>query len=115
MIEVMCPQDIEKITSPVVQTYLHKRFKEIGYVIDPEIEGYFIYVPDFAQLHQTQDLTYLILPSIEEGLFDRPEGISITGDIVEVSLLFNNEFLISLVFYRLSPGEFEIITKENEK
>lgn len=115
MIEVMCPNDIGKISSPEIRAYLHKRFKEIGYPLIPHIEGYFLYVQDFSLLYESHVLKHLILPSIAEGLFDKIEGVTVDGDILEVSLLFNNEFLMSLVFFGLDEMSLEIMTKEKRQ
>jgi len=114
MIEVMTPNDIEEINVPEVQAYLYKRFKEIAYTLIPQIEGYFLYVEDFSLLYESHQLMHIILPSIEEALFDRLEGLSVEGDIVEVSLLFNNEFLISLVFKGLDQESLEVISGESK-
>ena len=114
IIEVMYPNDIDKISSPEIQAYLYKRFKEIDYSLIPHVEGYFLYVKDFSLLYESHNLNYLILPSIGEGLFDHIEGISVEDDIVEVSLLFNNEFLMSLVFNGSDEKSLEIVTKEKK-
>ena len=114
MIDVMNPNDIEKIDVPEVQAYLYKRFKEINYTLMPQIEGYFLFVEDFSLLYESHQLMHFILPSIKEGLFDRVEGVSVEGDIVEVSLLFNNEFLMSLIFKGLDQESLEVITKEEK-
>ncbi len=110
MVEVMHSSDIGKIRSPDVQ----KRFTEIDNRLIPQIEGYFLYVEDFSLLYESHQLKHFILPSIKEGLFDRVEGVSVEGDIVEVSLLFNNEFLMSLVFKGLDQESLEVITKEKQ-
>lgn len=115
MIEVMYPIDIEKINSSEIQAYLFKRFKEIDYSLMPHIEGYFLYVKEFSLLYERHRLKHFTLPSITEGLFDEVEGVSVEGDIVEVSILFNNEFLMSLVFNSLDEKSLEIITKEKKK
>ncbi len=112
MIEVMNTNDIEKIDVPEIQAYLYKRFKEIDYTLIPQIEGYFLYVEAFSLLLTRHRLKHLILPSIADGLFDRIEGVSVEGDIVEVSLLFNNEFFMSLVFNGLDEKSLEIVNKE---
>lgn len=114
MIEVMSTNDIGKIDSQEIRTYLHKRFKEIDYALTPNIEGYFLYVKEFTLLYVNHRLTHLVLPSIGEGLFDHVEGVSVEGGIVEVLLSFSNEFLISLVFSGLDEKSLEIITKEKE-
>ena len=60
-------------------------------------------------------LSYVTLPSISEGLFRNIEGITIKGDIVEVSLLFCNEFLLSVIFYRLNAKSLDLITKQSRQ
>ena len=112
MIEVMHPNDIEKIDVPELQVYLRKRFKEIDYTLIPHVEGYFLYVEDFSLLLESHRLKYLILPSLADGLFNDVEGVSEEGDIVEVSLLFNNEFLLSLIFKSIDQRNLSIIRGE---
>ena len=115
MIEVMTQSDIAKVDVLAVQTYLHKRFKELEYLLNPITEGYFIYVKDFTSLQVSHRLTYVTLPSIAEGLFRHIEGITIKEDIVEVSLLFNNEFLLSLIFYGLDANSLNLITNQSRE
>ncbi len=105
MVEIFQPQDVLDVSPISVQRYLLTRFTEIGYTLNPKSEGYFIYVDDFTELTQTQSLSYITLPSLEEGLFSSVEDITIKGDIVEVSLLFNNEFLLSLIFYKIDLAD----------
>ncbi len=115
MVEVMTQSDILKINLPQVQNYLERRFKELEYPLQPSTEGYFIYVEDFTALQVSHRLTFVTLPSIAEGLFRHIEAISIKDDIVEVSLLFNNEFLLSLIFYRLDTDSLNLITNQSRK
>jgi hypothetical protein len=112
MIEVMYPRDIEKINDPVVASYLHKRFQEMDHILHPQTEGYFLYVEEFSSLHQRHSQHYFTLPSIDEGLIDSVENVKIEGNIVEVSILFNNEFMMSLIFHNLTSEQLQIITKE---
>ncbi len=114
MIEVMHLRDVEKIDNPEVASYLHKRLQEIDHILHPQTEGYFLYVEEFTSLYKKNIQHYFVLPSIEEGLFERVESIDIQGDIVEISLLFNNEFMMSLIFYKLKQEYLEVITKENK-
>ena len=115
MIEVMTQSDILKINLPQVQNYLVTRFKELEYPLQPSTEGYFIYVEDFTSLQVRQHLTYVTLPSISEGLFRHIEAITIKDDIIEVSLLFNNEFLLSVIFYKLDDHSLDVITKQTRQ
>ena len=115
MIEVMYLRDIEKITDPEVESYLHKRFQEIAHTLHPQTEGYFLYVEDFNSLYQKNMQRYFTLPSIDEGLFERVEKVDRQGNIVEVSILFNNEFMMSLIFHNLTQEQLKIITKEETK
>jgi hypothetical protein len=112
MIEVFQMMDIANIGIGEVKDYLYRRFKEIGYELDPQREGYFVYVDDFSMLYEHHHLTYFTLPSLDEGLLNCIEAIDREDDLVEVSLLFNNEFLISLVFYKLQSSHLHILQKE---
>ncbi len=101
LFELFSLKEVEKLPHPVLKQYLKTRFKEIGGIKRPGVEGYFVYVEHFSALYQRNALRYVTLSSIAEGLFSNIEGISFKQDIVEVSLLFNNEFLLTLVFYQL--------------
>ena len=68
MVEIFQPQDVLDVSPISVQRYLLTRFTEIGYTLNPRSEGYFIYVDDFTELTQTQSLSHITLPSLEEGL-----------------------------------------------
>jgi len=114
MIEVMYLRNVEKIDNPEVTSYLQKRLQEIDHILHPQTEGYFLYVEEFTSLYKKNIQHYFTLPSIDEGLFDRVEKVDIQGLIVEVSILFNNEFMMSLIFYKLKQEYLEIITKENK-
>ena len=114
MIEVMYPRDIEKINNSEVASYLHKRFQEIDHTLHPQTEGYFLYVEEFSSLYKKNIQHYCVLPSIDEGLFDSVEKVDIQGLIVEVSLLFNNEFMMSLIFHNLTSEQLQIIRKEEK-
>ena len=115
MIEVMSKSDIVKVDVLPVQTYLHKRFKELKHPLEPSTEGYFVYVGDFTSLQGSHRLRYVTLPAISEGLFRNIEAVSIKDDIVEVSLLFNNEFLLSLIFYSLDINSLNLITNQSRQ
>ena len=112
MIEVMYLKDVDKIDNPEVANYLQKRFQEINHVPHPQSEGYFLYVENFSSLYEKRTQHYFVLPSIDEGLFERVEKVDIQGNIIEVSILFNNEFMISLILYNLPQEYLKIITKE---
>ena len=115
MVEIFQPQDVLDVSPISVQRYLLTRFTEIGYTLNPRSEGYFIYVDDFTELTQTQSLSHITLPSLENGLFSSVEDITIKGDIVEVSLLFNNEFLLSLIFYKIDDEDLAHIRGKEPK
>ena len=114
MIEVMYLRDAKKIDNPEVASYLRKRFKVIDHVLHPQTEGYFLYVEDFSSLYKNNIQHYFVLPSIDDGLFDSVENVDIQGSIVEVSLLFNNEFMMLLIFHNLTQEQLKIITKEKK-
>ena len=114
MVEVMYPRDIEKINDPEVASYLHKRFQEIDHALHPQTEGYFLYVEDFTSLYKKNIQHYFVLPSISEGLFDSVENVEVGNGVVEVSLLFNNEFMMSLIFHNLTSEQLQIIIKEEK-
>ncbi len=107
--ELFSAKDVERLPHPVLKPYLKERFKEIGGIKNPGIEGYFVYVDNFKLLYQRNALRYVTLSSMSEGLFRNIEGVTIKQDIVEVSLLFSNEFLLTLVFYRLDEESLSMI------
>jgi len=104
LVEIQRLTDIDKVHDLQVQQYLQKRFNEIQGIDTPVSEGYFVFVEDFKELYYRNNLQHTSLLSIDEGLFNNVEDIHIKHGIMEVSLLFNNEFLLSLVFYRPDPS-----------
>ena len=114
MVEVMYLRDAEKIDDAEVARYLHKRLQEIDHILHPQTEGYFLYVEDFTSLYKSNIQHYFVLPSIDDGLFNSVKNIDVQGNIVEVSLLFNNEFMMSLIFHNLTQEQLKIITKEGK-
>ena len=107
--ELFTINDVERLPHPILKQYLKERFEEIGGIKAPRVDGYFVYVENFKILYQRNALRYVTLSSIAEGLFRNIEGVTIKQDIVEVSLLFNNEFLITLVFYGLDEESLSMI------
>ena len=115
MIEVMYLKDIEKIDDSKVKKYLHKRFQELNHVLSPQSEGYFLYVEDFNSLHINHRQHNFTLPSIAEGMLESIENVTVQDNIVEVSLLFNNEFMISLILHDLTLEQLALITSHDCK
>lgn len=97
MVEVVEIQDIEKIDSGEIKTYLKKRFEQLQYPLRAAIDGYFLYVDNPALFDQEHTLRHVTLPTIEQGLFRHIEGVEIEDNTIEISLLRNNEFLLSIV------------------
>lgn len=100
IIEVIEIEDIEKIDSTEIKAYLKKRFRQLYYPLRPAIDGYFLYVDNPALFDQEHTLRHVILPTVEQGLFRHIEGVKIGHNIIEISLLFNNEFLLSIVLLK---------------
>lgn len=109
MIEILDDNDINRIASQRVREHLHKRFQEIGGIQNPSVEGYFVYVDDFEQLYHRNMLRFVDLPGIEDGILKYNEGVLQYGEIVEVSILFNNEFLLTLVLDDLGEDQKSLV------
>lgn len=97
IVEVMNEVDIPKVGNKAVQRYLQQRFTELEVPLDAEREGYFLYIEETKLFEKEQQLTFAVLPSIEQGLFDRFEDTTLRDGIVEMSLLINNEFMLSII------------------
>ncbi len=110
MIEILTKRDIGKVSQPQVQSYLTKKFTEVRDNLNPSAGGHFIYVEDFTQLYNQHRLRYVTLPSIDTGLFNTVEAVTIRDKVVEVSVFFNHECLLTLIFYDLSSNYLEVIT-----
>jgi len=107
MIEITTPLEIKLVSNEIIRTYLQHRFKEIGTPPNPLTEGSFVYVEDFHQLSQPHSLIGVTLPSIEQGLFAQTEAVAVFNGIIEITLLFNNEYLLSIVLeQKLCSKEF---------
>ena len=97
MIEVTNLEEVSAIKSPKIRDYLQRRLKEVGYELNPKREGSFLYVENPELLEHKHYLVGVTLPSIGEGLLTQREAVTIKLDIIEISLLFNNEYLLSIV------------------
>jgi len=97
MIEITKPEEINSIESAKIRTYLKRRLREVGYELNSQTEGSFLYVEDPKLLHHSHRLCGVTLPSIEQGLFTSVEAVTVHLGIFEISLLFNNEYLLSIV------------------
>ena len=105
MIEITKLEEIKDIESVKIRTYLKKRLREVGYELNPQTEGSFLYVKDPELFHHSQKLSGVTLPSIEQGLFSSVEAVTVHLGIFEISLLFNNEYLLSIVVDENSCSE----------
>ena len=105
MIEITKLEEIKAIESAKIRIYLKKRLREVGFELNPLTEGSFLYVEDPGELEQSHKLQGVTLPSIEQGLFSNIETITADLDIFEISLLFNNEYLLSLIIYSKNCSE----------
>ena len=105
MIEITKLEEINSIESAKIRIYLKRRLKEIGYELNPLTEGSFLYVEDPQEFQQSHKLQGVTLPSIEQGLFAHIEAVTVHLGIFEISLLFNNEYLLSIVVDQNSCSE----------
>jgi len=97
IVEIMNEADIQKVGDIAVQSYLQQRFTDLEAPLDAKHEGYFLYIEDTEVFEKEQQLTFAVLPSIEQGLFSRFEDTMLRDGIVEMSLLINNEFMLSII------------------
>ncbi len=97
MFEITKPEEINAIKSPRIRLYLKRRLREIGYTLNPLSEGSFLYVDDPELLYQSHRLIAVNLSSIEQGLFSKIETTVVHLGIIEVTLLYNNEYTLSIV------------------
>ena len=105
MIEITKLEEIKSIESAKIRIYLKRRLQEIGFELNPQIEGSFLYVDLPQVLHQSHQLRGMTLPSIEQGLFTHIEAVTVHLGIFEISLLFNNEYMLSLIVQKNSCSE----------
>ena len=105
MIEITKLEEIKAIESVKIRIYLKRRLKEIGYELNPLTEGSFLYVEDPQAFQQSHKLQGVTLPSIEQGLFTHIEAVTVHLGIFEISLLFNNEYLLSVIISSKSCSE----------
>ncbi len=97
MIEITKTEDIKAIKSAKIRIYLKRRLGEVGYRLNPQTEGSFIFIEDPLELQQSHKLQGVTLPSVEQGFFTQIESVFVYLDIIEISLLFNNEYMLSVV------------------
>ena len=105
MIEITKPEEVNVIKSAKIRIYLKRRLMEVGYELNPLIDGSFLFLEEAEELQQSHKLLGVTLPSIEQGLFTHIEAVTVHLGIFEISLLFNNEYLLSIVVCKNSCSE----------
>ena len=105
MIEITKPEEIKAIESAKIRIYLKRRLMEVDYQLNVLSEGSFLYLESPELLHQSHKLKGVTLPSIEQGLFSNIEAVTVHLGIFEISLLFNNEYLLSIIVEENSCSE----------
>jgi hypothetical protein len=99
LVEILTPTDLQRLP-PAVRRYLQGRLATLESPPDPATEGYFVYLEDPRVLTHPLVLRHTTLPSLEAGLLRHLEGVVGNGELLELAVLPNNEFLLSLVLPR---------------
>ena len=107
MIELLAKRDVSLIANPALKEYTLFSFKRLpSDYIYPDY-GYFIVFEHFEELLQNPlPFSKCKLPSINDGLFDYVELVEQKEGILEVVILVDNDFGVSLIL------ESKIIPKE---
>lgn len=98
MIEILHRSDIEKIVDDRIKDYLLYSFLRLPEdYIYPDY-GYFVVIESIKDLESDLiKLSTISLPNIENGLFDDIELVEIQDEIIELVILYDNDFGVSLI------------------
>lgn len=107
MIELLEKGDVSLIHNPALKEYATYSFERLpSDFVYPEY-GYFIIIEHFDELLQNPlPFSKCKLPSLNDGLFEYIELVEQKGDILEIVILVNNDFGVSLIL------ESKIVPKE---
>lgn len=98
MIELLSKSDVNLIANPALKDYALFSFERLpSDYIYPDY-GYFIVIENFEELlHNPLPLSKCKLPSINDGLFDYIELVEQKEGILEIVILVDNDFGVSLI------------------
>ena len=99
MIEILKPEDVDKVQHEKLKSYLDYSFKKLpDDFIYPEY-GYFVIIESMEELQKEPvKLTLCQLPSIEEkAFFDFIEVVEQRYDVIEIVFIIHNDFGVSLI------------------
>lgn len=107
MIELLNKGDVSLIKNPALKEYAIYSFERLpSDFVYPEY-GYFIIIEHFEELLKNPiPFSKCKLPSFNDGLLDYIELVEQKGDVLEVVILANNDFGVSLIL------ESKIVPKE---
>jgi len=107
MIELLNKGDVSLIKNPALKEYAIYSFDRLpSDFVYPEY-GYFIIIEHFDELLKSPLLfSKCQLPSFNDGLFEHIELIEQKGDVLEIVILVDNDFGVSLIL------ESKIVPKE---
>lgn len=107
MIELLNKGDVSLIMNPALKEYATYSFERLpSDFVYPEY-GYFIIIEHFDELLQNPlPFSKCKLPSFNDGLLDYIELVEQKGDILEIVILVNNDFGVSLILEsKIAPKE----------
>ena len=98
MIELLSKSDVNLIANPALKEYALYSFERLpSDYIYPDY-GYFIVIEYFEELLQNPlPFSKCKLPSINDGLFDYIELVEQKEGILEIVILVDNDFGVSLI------------------
>ncbi|NBK99631.1 MAG: hypothetical protein EOM50_16770 [Erysipelotrichia bacterium] len=107
MIELLNQGDVSQIMNPALKEYATYSFERLpSDFIYPDY-GYFVIIEHFDELLQNPlPFSKCKLPSFNEGLLDYIELVEQKKDVLEVVILADNDFGVSLIL------ESKIVPKE---
>ena len=107
MIELLNKGDVSLIKNPALKEYATYSFERLPSDFVYPDHGYFIIIEQFDELLQNPlPFSKCKLPSFNDGLLDYIELVEQKEDILEVLVLVDNDFGVSLILEsRIVPKE----------
>jgi len=98
MIEILNRADIQNVKDEKIKEYLEYSFKRLPNNFEYPEYGYFVVIETIQELESNSiKLSKINLPSIDNGLFDFVELVEIQNEIVEVVILYDNDYGVSFI------------------
>ena len=100
MLEILSKDDLDKIVDDELRTYIHSAFNELSDDLEYPGDGYFICIDANEEVEISPIKLILGDAKINKVSLDIFEDITQKGDIIEIFLVLDDRFWMSLVLHK---------------